>query len=106
MGSVCAVGEDYKMVTYQFIRYLPNITKYNINQLPQIFAKHHEYLITLRSSAKVITEATFGDVDGGILVIDGELTREVIEMDPAVTEGMLDADLKKLWIAQGSFCEK
>jgi uncharacterized protein YciI len=106
LGSVCAVGEPYKMVTYQFIRYLPNITKYNINQLPQIFKRHNDYLTELRSSAKVISEAIFGDSEGGILVIDGELTREVIENDPAVTEGLLDADIKKLWIAQGAFCEK
>ncbi len=106
LGSVCSVGESYKMVTYQFIRYTPNITKYNINQLPLIFSKHHEYLTTLRGSANVITEAIFGDTDGGILVIDGELTQEVIENDPAVMEGLLDADIKKLWIAKGAFCEK
>jgi uncharacterized protein YciI len=106
LGAVCAVGEPYKMVTYQFIRYLPNITKYNINQLPQIFKKHHDYLAALRGSAKVITDAIFGDSDGGILVIDGELSQEVIENDPAVLEGLLEADVKKIWIAQGSFCEK
>lgn len=106
LGSVCAVGENYKMITYQFVRYTPNITKYNINQLPQIFKRHHEYLSTLRSSNKVITEAIFGDSDGGIIVVDGELTKEAIETDPAVLEGLLDADVKKLWIAQGAFCEK
>ena len=106
IGSVCAVGEPYKMITYQFIRYTPNITKYNINQLPQIFKKHQDYLVTLRDSAKVITEAIFGDADGGILVVDGELTSEVIENDPAVVDGLLDAEVKKLWIAQGSFCEQ
>jgi uncharacterized protein YciI len=106
LGSVCAVGEPYEMVTYQFIRYIPNITKYNINQLPQIFKKHHDYLTALRGSAKVVTDAIFGDTDGGILVVDGELTQDIIEKDPAVTEGLLEADVKKLWIAQGAFCEK
>jgi uncharacterized protein YciI len=106
LGSVCAVGESYKMVTYQFIRYTPNITKYNINQLPLIINKHHDYLNTLRGSAKVVTEAIFGDADGGILVIDGELSKEVIENDPAILEGLLEADVKKLWIAKGAFCEK
>jgi uncharacterized protein YciI len=105
-GSVCTVGEPYTMVTYQFIRYTPTVTKYNINQLPQIFKKHHDYLMALRNSANVITEAIFSDSDGGILVIEGELGQEAIEKDPAVTEGLLDADVKKLWIAQGAFCEK
>ena len=106
LGSVCAVSEPYQMVSYQFIRFTPNVTKYNINQLPEIFRKHHEYLKSLRSSADVITEAIFGDADGGIFVINGELSREVIEKDPAVLDGSLDVDVKKLWIAQGAFCEK
>jgi hypothetical protein len=94
------------MVTYQFIRYTPNVAKYNINQLPEIFKKHHEYLKTLRASYQVISESTFGNNEGGILVVDGELTQKVIENDPAIMEGLLDADVKKLWIARGAFCEK
>jgi hypothetical protein len=39
-------------------------------------------------------------------VVDGELTQKVIENDPAIMEGLLDADVKKLWIARGAFCEK
>jgi uncharacterized protein YciI len=105
-GSVCAVNEPYQMVFYQFIRYTPNVTKYNINQLPEIFKKHHDYLMAQRNSVNVITEAIFGEADGGILVVNGELTKDLIENDPGVREGLLDADVKKLWIAKGSFCEK
>jgi uncharacterized protein YciI len=106
LGSVCSVTEPYKMVTYQFIRYTPNIAKDNINQLSEIFEKHNEYLKTQRSSANFITQAIFGEADGGILVIDGEFNKESIEKDPAVMVGLLEAEVKKLWIAKGSFCEK
>ncbi len=59
LGSVCAVSEPYQMVTYQFIRYTPNVTKDNINQQSELFKKHHDYLKTMRNSASVITEVNF-----------------------------------------------
>jgi hypothetical protein len=31
-GSACVVGEPYEMVAYQFIRYIPNIAKFNIQR--------------------------------------------------------------------------
>ena len=40
-----------------------------------------------------------------ILIINGELPEESIESDPAIQEGLLTLDVKKLWIAKGSFCE-
>lgn len=106
VGSVCSVNEPYQMVTYQFIRYTPSVTKDNINQQPDLFKKHNDYLKQLRSHAVVITEADFGVSEGGILVVNGELTNEVIQNDPAVQQGLLTAEVKKLWIAKGAFCEK
>lgn len=106
VGSVCPVSEPYQMVTYQFIRYVPYVTKDNINQQTDLFKKHEDYLKVLSSSASVITEAIFGETEGGIFVVSGEISREVIENDPAVQQGLLVAEVKKLWIAKGSFCEK
>jgi uncharacterized protein YciI len=105
-GSACAVSEPYQMVTYQFIRYVPYVTKDNIGQQPDLFRKHNDYLKTVASSSSVITEAIFGDAEGGIFVVSGEITREAIENDPAVQQGLLVAEVKKLWIAKGAFCEK
>ena len=105
-GSVCAAKEPYQMVTYQFIRYVPSVTKDNIAQQPDLFKKHQDYLKMLGSSTTVITEAIFGEAEGGILVVNGEITNEVIENDPAVQQGLLVAEVKKLWIAKGAFCEK
>jgi len=99
LGSVCSVTEPYQMVTYQFIRYTPNVTKDNISQQPYLFKNHQDY-------ANVITEASFGEMEGGILVINGEITHAIIENDPAVQQGLLIAEAKKLWIAKGAFCEK
>lgn len=105
-GSVCAAQEPYQMVTYQFIRYVPYVTKDNIGQQTDLFKKHRDYLKVLSSSASVITEATFGEAEGGIFVVNGEISKEIIENDPAVQQGLLVAEVKKLWIAKGAFCEK
>jgi uncharacterized protein YciI len=106
VGSACAVGEPYEMVTYQFIRYIPNIAKFNIQDAPQIFKKHDDYLKGIIKTGNAAAEGIFGDSEGGILVVKGDLQNEVIETDPAVREGLLEVQIKKLWIAKGAFCEK
>jgi uncharacterized protein YciI len=105
-GLVCAAQEPYQMVTYQFIRYVLYVTKDNIARQTELLKKHQDYLKVLSGSASVITQATFGDAEGGIFVVNGEITKEVIENDPAVEQGLLVAEVKKLWIAKGAFCEK
>jgi uncharacterized protein YciI len=106
VGSACAVGERYEMVTYQFIRYIPNIAKFNIQDAPQIFKKHDDYLKGIIKTGNAVAEGIFGDSEGGILIVKGDLQNEVIETDPAVREGLLEFQIKKLWIAKGGFCEK
>lgn len=104
-GSVCAAKEPYEMVTYQFIRYSPGITKLTAKQQSKLEKKHSEYLAFQRSSTKILTEASFGKQQGGILIVNGELSSEVIQHDAAVREGLFITDSKKLWIAKGAFCE-
>jgi len=106
VGGACDVGEKYEMTTYQFIRYIPNIAKFNIQEAPEIFKKHDDYLKGIIKTGNVVAEGIFGDSEGGILVVKGDLQNEVIETDPAVREGLLEIEIKKLWIAKGAFCEK
>lgn len=106
VGGACAVSEPYEMVTYQFIRFIPNIAKFNIQDAPRTLRKHDDYLKEIVKTGNVVTEATFGDDEGGILVLKGDLDQTVIETDPAVREGLLQFEIKKLWIAKGGLCEK
>ncbi|MDZ7647734.1 MAG: YciI family protein [Cytophagales bacterium] len=105
-GSACAVDESTEMVTYQFIRYIPNIAKFNVQHAPETFKKHDDYLKSIIKTGNAVAEGTFGDSEGGILVMKGDLQIEVIETDPAVREGLLEIEIQKLWIAKGGFCEK
>lgn len=106
VGGACTVTEPYEMVTYQFIRFIPNIAKFNIQDAPRTLRKHDDYLKEIVKTGNVVTEATFGDDEGGILVLKGDLDQTVIETDPAVREGLLQFEIKKLWIAKGGLCEK
>lgn len=106
VGGACAVSEPYEMTSYQFVRYIPNIAKFNIQDAPRIFKKHDDYLKEIIKTGNVITEATFGDDEGGILIMKGDLDKAVIETDPAVREGLLQIEIQKLWIAKGGLCEK
>jgi uncharacterized protein YciI len=103
IGSVCLVGEPYQMTMYNFIHYKSK--KENPNASKD-FKSHDKYLKKIIAQNKIITEGVFGEGNGGILVTEGEVTKELIEKDPAIISGFLEVQFKKLWIAKGTFCEK
>lgn len=107
IGSACAVGENYEMVTYHFIRFTPQVTKVTTGNYPEILKRHDDYIKNqFSATGNVIAEGTFGDHEGGILILKGEFQKEIIEADPGVQEALLQFDIKKLWVAKGAFCEK
>ncbi len=105
-GSVCKVSEPYEMVNYSFVRYTSEVGKAEIEQAPQLFKQHDDYLKKIDPSMTLITEGIFGKLDGGILIVKGDVKKDWIENDPAVRAGVLLVDYKKLYIAKGAFCEK
>lgn len=105
VGGACLVQEPYEMVTYYFVRYKVDITKSTVNSA-SIFFSHDEHLKTLKSKLPVVAEGTFGDRDGGVLILKDDPPLQWLESDPAVQQGMLVLDLRKLWIAKGAFCEQ
>lgn len=106
LGKDMTLKEPYEMVSYQFIRYTPNIAKFNIQEVPELFVKHDDYLKEIKRTGNAIMEGIFSDTEGGVLVMKGDLDSAVIERDPAVQQGLLQFEIKKLWIAKGAFGEK
>jgi len=98
--------EPTQTTKYSFVRYIPNIAKFNVQDAPELFGKHDNYLKEIKKTGNVIAEGIFGDSEGGILIMKGELDAAVVERDPAVQDGLLQFDIKKLWIANGSLGEK
>lgn len=106
IGSVCPVSEPYEMVTYTFVRFNAIVEKHTASTYPNLIRQHDDYVKRVASASQVVTEATFGPNEGGILVVKGELAPDSFAADPGVQQGLLDVQLKKLYIAKTSFCEK
>ena len=105
IGGVCSIPSTNEMVSYTFFRFLPNTTKFNVQQSPQSYKKHSEYLKSLSTTGNVVAEGIFGDYEGGILIMKGEVDQQLIDLDPGITETVLVAERKKIWVGKGSFCE-
>jgi uncharacterized protein YciI len=106
IGSACAVKEPYEMVNYTFIRFDAIVSKPTAATASSIMKKHDDYISQLASSGSVVTEGFFGTGDGGILVMKGDVQKELIEADPGIQEDLIQFQIKKLFIAKGAFCEK
>lgn len=105
-GKLCKATEPYEMVTYVFLRYDAIVSKFNAGTYPEIMNKHNEYVKQLTKGGNVITTGAFGEQDGGIVIMRGDVEKAVIDADPGVQEALLEVTQKKLWIAKGSFCEE
>jgi len=104
-GTICPAKEPYEMVTYTFIRFKSNIHKETVGDYASLLKKHEAYVKQLAANSTVITRGSFGDQEGSILVLNGEVQAKALENDPAVKGGTMLFEMKKLWIAKGSFCE-
>lgn len=106
VGGICPVGEQYEMTSYWVVHYQPQIYKFNVQEAGSLSKEHEKYVKTLPSDAGVVTYASFGDLDGGILVTKSETDEAWIQKDPSVSGSLFIPQKKKLYIAKGSFCEK
>jgi uncharacterized protein YciI len=106
IGGICKVSEPYEMTMYSFVRFTAIISKFTASTYPQIIYRHDEYIKQINATGNVIAEGTFGEHDGGILIMKGSVTSELFEKDPGVQEALMELSIKSLYIAKGSFCEK
>jgi uncharacterized protein YciI len=105
-GGICPVGEKYTMTDYAFVRFDAVVSKATAPTFPQILREHDNYLKEIIKTGNVVTEAIFGDRDGGILIMRGNVQSELIESDPAVQQGLIEFQIKKFYTAKGAFCEE
>lgn len=102
----CVAKEPYEMVSYHFIRFITQVTKSTIRNSTKILKRHEEHVKKLSKTGNLIAEGNFGNNEGGFLILKGELPNDLLENDPGVQEALLQMEIKKLYIAKGSFCEK
>lgn len=105
IGGVCTVSEPYEMVSYHFVHFKPNVVKFNVQDAQETVKAHDTFVAGLAKLGNVVTHASFGGIDGGILVMK-DLDQDVILKDPAISGALYEPEFKKLYIARGAFCEK
>lgn len=105
IGSVCPVT-DIKMVNYTFVRFNAIVEKYTAGNYPTIIRQHEAYLQKASSNLDVISEGIFGPNEGGILIVRDSVGSDIFADDPGVQQGLLNVDVKRLYISKGSFCEE
>ncbi len=105
IGSVCTVTEPYEMVSYTFVRFNAIVEKFTASTYPSLIRQHEAYLKHITDTASVVTEAIFGPNEGGILIVKGGLASDTFSEDPGVQQGLLDVQIKQIYIARTSFCE-
>ena len=106
IGSICPVSEPYEMVSYTFVRFDAIVQKFTASNYPALIAQHDAFVKQHTNPSDVVTEAVFGPNEGGILIVKGELPSETFAGDPGIQQGLLTVQMKKLYIAKTSFCEK
>lgn len=106
VGSVCPVTGSIEMVSYTFVRFSAIVDKFTAGNYPNIIRQHEEFVKQTTDPDQIVTEAIFGANEGGILVLRGELPADAFMNDPGVQQGLLDVQIKKLYIPKTSFCEK
>lgn len=104
-GSVCTVS-DINMVNYTFVRFNAIVEKFTAGNYPALIRQHETYLKGISSDLNVVSEGVFGPNEGGILVVRDSLAVDAFADDPGVQQGLLNVDVKRLYIAKGSFCEE
>ncbi len=104
-GSACLASLDAEMQERTFVRYVPHITKFNVQKSPELYLEHDNYLKNHVISKNVITEGIFDNNDGGILIFKDDPDKELIMSDPTVINGIFLPEFKTIWVANGSFCE-
>ncbi|MBL7854934.1 MAG: hypothetical protein JNL17_11080 [Cyclobacteriaceae bacterium] len=105
IGSICAVSEPYQMVNYSFIRFVPQLTKDNQRDATRLFLAHQDLISGLNTNKVIITHVQMGELEDLVIATEA-INADRFATDPAVQQGLLAVEAKKLFIAKGSFCEK
>ena len=108
VGGSCTVGENYEMVTYQFVRYTPTnqIANYKADANSENIAALSELIQQLKGSDELLMAGLFDNNEGGVMVVKDKEGVEQVKSSAMHSTGYYDFDFNELWIAKGSFCEE
>jgi uncharacterized protein YciI len=77
-----------------------------VQQATATVGQHQQFVKQLAATGNLVAAGVFGELDGALVVMKGAVDEKTFLEDPAVKEALFLPDIKKLYIAQGAFCEK
>ena len=92
---LCKIAKDHQTLSATFVQYNTVITKFNVQQVPQLQYSHYNYLKQLKNIGSVLFEGNYDNDDGGILLIEGSIEAEVINADPTIRSGFIIPEIHK-----------
>jgi uncharacterized protein YciI len=107
IGQTCSIEEPFEMTSYHFIRYYKGIVDLDQNSYDNLYIKHLNLYKNYKDS--ILLDGRFEKNDGFIQIInmsDTEKIKDLIKQDSLVNQNYYYSEIKKLWIAKGTFCNK
>ena len=102
---LCEIMKNNNSLTGTFIQYNTHITKFNVRQLPQLQNSHYDYLKQLKKIGSVLLEGHFNNDDGGLLLIEGTIQKDVINSDPTIQSGLIIPEIIEGTFLYNGKCE-
>lgn len=102
-GKICE-DESSDYITFTLVKYITHITKFNVRESPQLLKQHEDYIALIATTGNIVMSGDFTNSDGGMMIVKGEITKEVIYGDPTVESGFIEPSLYRLTIRFIQYC--
>ena len=109
-GGVCAYNKPAVMKTYAFVRWeLKEGETIDPVKYSRLLNKQQDFFTETHLRDSVLIAGNFTNLNQGIMVIslsEEAETKLFVETSPLHNSGLFDYKIRKLWIAEGTFCRK
>ena len=92
MGNPCDLVDKVGNTSLTMVKYNSHITKFNVQDSPELFRMHDEHIKNIISAGNVVLEGVLDNDDGGFMLMIGNVEDQVLNLDPAVVNGIIEVE--------------
>lgn len=102
-GEICYLIDESSS-SFTFVKYSSHITKFNVQDSPELFRLHDEHIKEISQTGNVFLEGYFNNRDGGFMIMRGTVQNAVILSDKAVENGIIEPEIHSTRLVKGKAC--
>ena len=102
---ICKVAKERTPLLGTFVQYNTDITKFNVQYVPELQNAHYNYIKQLKAIGSVLLEGNFDNDDGGMMLIEGKIEDEVIFSDPTIQSGFISPEIFDVSLISVNTCD-